>query len=93
MVQSTRKGDHGFFFKNKVVVKETPMPGEQVVPLTEFFKFKLNQHGRIYELKARFCFRGDLYLPNASLDPYSPHDDWIYLRIFLLVLSYIPRPS
>ena len=63
----------GLVFKRKVFAKETLFPGEQVVPLTEVFKAKLDKDGLIDKLKARVCFRGDLYRPTSQMDPYSPH--------------------
>ena len=79
----------GLVFKRKVFAKEDPQPGEKVLPLTEVFKTKLDQDGMIDKLKARICFRGDLYIPMADFDPYSPHADWISTRLFLAFCAYL----
>ena len=87
-IEALVKEINGLIFKRKVFKFEDPLPTDQVVPLTEVFRAKLDKRGMIDKLKARVCFRGDLYTPTTDIDSYNPHADWLSLRIFLAVSAF-----
>lgn len=85
-------------------LEDVPNEEEEIIPVKEVYKCKIDQDGNIDKLKARVVFRGDLYAPSHQLDSWNPHADSVALRIFLaicarfgmfpsqsdLVMAYIP---
>jgi hypothetical protein len=72
----------GLVFTQQAVAIDDPWSDDEVVPVKEIFKCKLDKTGEIDKLKCRIVFRGDLY------DPKDPMDSWNKLD----VASYILCP-
>ena len=60
-----------------------PRPEDEIVPVMELFKCKIDKEGMIDKLKARIVFRGDLYDPKDPQDSWNPHALFLALKVFL----------
>jgi hypothetical protein len=64
-----------------------PGPDDDVVPIMELFKCKLDKDGLIDKVKCRCVFRGDLYDPKDPQDSWNPHASFLALKVFLAICA------
>ena len=67
---------------------EDPGPNDEVVPVMEVYRCKLDQNGMVDKLKCRIVFRGDLYQPAEPQDSWNPHASFLALKVFLALNTY-----
>jgi hypothetical protein len=85
-----RKELNGLVFTQQAVAIDDPRDDDEVVPVKEIFKCKLDKTGQIDKLKCRIVFRGDLYDPKDPMDSWNPH---AMAAGFPQVVSRLARPG
>jgi Reverse transcriptase (RNA-dependent DNA polymerase) len=73
---------NGLVYTQQAVAIDDPSDDDEVVPVKEIFKCKLDKTGQIDKLKCRIVFRGDLYDPKDPMDSWNPHANWMSLRTY-----------
>ena len=63
----------GILVSQCACILEDPRQGDNIIPVMEVFKCKLDKDGCVDKLKCRIVFRGDLYDPADMQDLWSLH--------------------
>ena len=62
---------------------DMPFPGEQILPIKQVYKTKLNANGTLNKLKARIVVRGDLQKLRPGENVWSPTASMRLLKTFV----------